>query len=118
MNIEQLRAFVRRPKSWATRDKQIADYVKNIRMTERLDEATVEDMGAGPRTSEAASAVDRDEQGTPGSEAAASPNRLRPRFRRRMRLSRRVSLTAARDYARDYSKKLAQLHLHASDATL
>ncbi len=38
MNIEQLRAFVTSSRKLGHSDKQIADYVKNIKMTERLDE--------------------------------------------------------------------------------
>ena len=53
MNIDQLRAFVTSSRKLGHTDKQIADYVKTIRMTERLDEATIEDIGPGPRTAEA-----------------------------------------------------------------
>src|SRR5688572_27103495 len=53
MNVEQLRAFIQSSKKLGHSDKQIADYVKTIRMTERLDESTIEDIGGSPRTLEA-----------------------------------------------------------------
>ena len=39
MNLEQLRAFVSSSRKLGHSDKQIADYLKNIKLTERLDSA-------------------------------------------------------------------------------
>src|SRR5215207_4379324 len=53
MNVEQLRAFITSSTRLGHSDKQIADYLKNIKMIERLDLATVEGFATGPRTSSA-----------------------------------------------------------------
>ena len=93
------------PENSATRDKQIADYVKTIRMTERLDEATMEDIGRGPRTVRSSSTADRYQQGASGSEAACPQTCAAPIPPPDSVEQARV-LDAARDYARDYSKNL------------
>lgn len=88
MNIEQLRAFVSSSRKLGHSDKQIADYLKNIKLTERLDGSTVEDLGAGPKTSEVLRRLIDTSKSLP---AAAPPPRrrpLRPQYRRQAPLSR------------------------------
>ena len=58
MNVDQLRSFITSSHKLGHSDKQIADYVRNIRMTEKLDESTIEDMGPGPKTAEALKKTD------------------------------------------------------------
>jgi hypothetical protein len=56
MTVDQLRAFIESSKKLGHSDKKVADYVKNIRLTQRLEESTIEDLqaaGAGTRTLEA-----------------------------------------------------------------
>jgi hypothetical protein len=56
MTVEQLRSFVSSSQRLGHSDKQVADYLKKVRLSERLEPGVVEDMqadGTGPRTSEA-----------------------------------------------------------------
>ena len=105
MNIDQLRAFVTSSRKLGHTDKQIADYVKTIRMTERLDEATIEDIGPGPRTAEALRRlIDASKELPPPKPPAPKPV-VQPIPPPDSIEQARV-LEAAREYARDYSKKL------------
>ena len=105
MNLEQLRAFVSSSRKLGHSDKQIADYLKNIRMTERLDAATIEDIGPGPRTAECLRRLVEASKSFP----------LRRRLPRQPvvqpipppdSVEQARVLDAAREYARDYSKNL------------
>ena len=55
MSVDQLRAFIESSKRLGHTDKQVADYLKNVKLTQRLDPGAVEDLygTAGPRTLEA-----------------------------------------------------------------
>ncbi|MEP6963512.1 MAG: hypothetical protein ABI995_15635 [Acidobacteriota bacterium] len=56
MNVAQLEQFIKSSIDLKQSDKQVADLVKTLKMTQRLDARAVEDlqgMGAGPRTVEA-----------------------------------------------------------------
>ncbi|MEO8099428.1 MAG: hypothetical protein ABI811_17125 [Acidobacteriota bacterium] len=56
MSVAQLRQFIKSSIDLKQSDRQVADLVKTLKMTERLDARTVEDMqglGAGARTIEA-----------------------------------------------------------------
>ncbi len=53
MSVEQLREFIQSSIKLHQEDKQVADYLKKVKLTERLDDRAVEElqgMGAGPRT--------------------------------------------------------------------
>ncbi len=55
MSVAQLEAFIKSAVGMKQSDKQVADVLKNVKLTQRLDTRTVEDlqgMGAGPRTLE------------------------------------------------------------------
>ena len=54
MNIEQLRAFVSSSRKLGHSDKQIADYLKNIKLTERLDERHGGGSGRGTKNGRSA----------------------------------------------------------------
>jgi len=105
MNIEQLRAFVNSSRKLGHSDKQIADYVRTIRMTERLDESTIEDIGAGPRTTEALRHLVEPSKTLPAPKPPAPKPVVVPPPPPDSIEQARV-LEAAREYARDYSKKL------------
>jgi hypothetical protein len=105
MNIEQLRAFVSSSTKLGHSDKQIADYVKTIRMTERLDEAIIEDIGAGPRTSEALRRLIESSKSLPAPKPLP-PKPVAAPIPPPDSVEQTRVLAAARDYARDYSKKL------------
>jgi hypothetical protein len=105
MNVEQLRAFIQSSKKLGHSDKQIADYVKTIRMTERLDESTIEDIGASPRTTDALRRLIDASKSLPAPKPAAPKPVVQPIPPPDSAEQARV-LESAREYARDYSKKL------------
>jgi hypothetical protein len=105
MNVEQLRAFITSSTRLGHSDKQIADYVKNIRMIDRLDASTVEDIGAGPRTTEALKRLIDTSKDLPAPQAPPPKPVPQPIPPPDAAEQARV-LDAAREYALDYSKKL------------
>lgn len=105
MNVEQLRAFVTSSTRLGHTDKQIADYVKNIQMIERLDLATVEDFAAGPRTTAALRKLVDQSASLPAPRPPAPKPVVQPIPPPDLAEQTRV-LDAAREYALDYSKKL------------
>lgn len=53
MSVTQLVSFIKSSIQLKTSDRQVADYVEKIKLTNKLDDQTVEDLqglGAGPRT--------------------------------------------------------------------
>ena len=74
-------------------------------MTERLNEATIEDIGAGPRTSEALRRLIESSQALPAPKPPA-PKPVAAPIPPPDALEQTRVLAGARDYARDYSKKL------------
>lgn len=60
MSVAQLQQFIKSSIDLKHKDKDVADIVKTLRLTERIDASAVEDlqgMGAGPRTLEALRAL-------------------------------------------------------------
>jgi hypothetical protein len=60
MTVEQLRGFVKSSAQQRFSDKQVAEYLKQVKLTNKLDDSTIEDMqglGAGPKTVEALKAL-------------------------------------------------------------
>jgi hypothetical protein len=56
LSVEQLYSFINSSIRLKHADKQVASFLKNVKMTERLDDRTIEELqglGAGPRTVEA-----------------------------------------------------------------
>ena len=56
MTVEQLRGFIQSSAQQHFPDKQVADYLKQVKLTNKLDDSTIEDiqgLGAGPKTVEA-----------------------------------------------------------------
>lgn len=105
MNVGQLRAFLTSSRKLGHTDKQIADYIKNIKLTERLDEATAEDLGETPRVAEA---LRRLAEASKSLQPPAPPPPkpvVKPIPPPDAAEQTRV-LDAAREYAQDYSKKL------------
>ena len=100
MNVEQIRAFITSSTRLGHSDKQIADYVKNIRMIERLDLSTVEDLAAGPRTTEALKRLVETSKALPGARPPAAKPVYQPIPAPDDAEQLRV-LDAAREYARE-----------------
>jgi hypothetical protein len=105
MNLEQLRAFVSSSRKLGHSDKQIADYLKNIKLTERLDSGTVEDLGAGPKTADVLRHLVEASKSLPAAAPPPPPPVVQPIPPPDSVEQARV-LDAARNYARDYSKNL------------
>jgi hypothetical protein len=56
LTVEQLYSFIKSSVQLKHPDKQVAGFLRNMKLTERLDERTIEDLqgyGAGPKTLEA-----------------------------------------------------------------
>ena len=117
MNVEQLRAFITSSTRLGHSDKQIADYVKTIRMIERLDASTVEDIGAGPRTTEALKRLSDTSKELPVAKPPAPKPIVQPPPPPSAE-EQEKALNAAREYALDYSKKLPNLDLRPDHAPL
>jgi len=55
MTVAKLTSFIKSSKALKQPDAQVAEVLKSCRMTERLDDATIEELqilGAGPRLSQ------------------------------------------------------------------
>lgn len=53
ISVEQLGQFIKSSVSMKTPDRQVAEYLKHVKLTNKLDDKTIEDMqsmGAGPKT--------------------------------------------------------------------
>ena len=53
MTVDQLVGFIKSSVKLHQPDKQVADYLHHVRLTNRLDDRTIEDLqglGAGPKT--------------------------------------------------------------------
>src|SRR4051794_31345977 len=105
MNVDQLRAFVTSSQKLGHTDKQIAEYVKTIKMTERLDPGTAEDLITGPKTAEALRRLVDTSKELPAAKPPAPKPVVKPIPPPDSVEQARV-LEGAREYARDYSKKL------------
>jgi hypothetical protein len=56
MTVDQLRGFIKSSAQQGFTDKKVAEYLKQVKLTNKLDDSTIEDMqglGAGPKTVEA-----------------------------------------------------------------
>ena len=76
MSAAQLTAFVKSSIQLRQDDREIADYVRKLRLTERLDDKTVQElegMGAGPRTVAALKRLETESANLPPAPAPASP---------------------------------------------
>lgn len=107
MTVDQLRAFVESSQKLGHSDKQIADYLKNIRLTQKLEPGVVEDLTgiAGPKTMEAlrklVESTTKLEAPPPPPPAPVVKPIPPPDSEEQARV-----LHAAREYALEYSKKL------------
>jgi hypothetical protein len=76
MSVAQLEQFIKSSLELKHPDRQVADVLKGVRMTQRLDAATVENLqalGAGPRTREALRALMAASASLPPPPPAAAP---------------------------------------------
>src|SRR5215472_9499042 len=105
MSVEQLVQWLRGEIKFKTNsDKAIADYLRRVKLTQRLDERTIETLqgeGLGPKTAEALRTL----AATTGSLPAAPPPILKPPDPPSAEEQKRV-LAEVTEYARNYTKKL------------
>lgn len=107
LSVEQLRSFVESSQRLGHSDKQVADYLKNVRLTQKLDAGVVEDFTgvAGPKTMEALRKLSE------GSKSLPAPPPPPPKVVAQPipppdSVEQARVLNAAREYAQDYTKKL------------
>ncbi|MBC7926377.1 MAG: hypothetical protein H7039_12035 [Bryobacteraceae bacterium] len=107
MTVDQLRAFITSSRQLGHTDKQVSDYLKSVKVTQRLEPGVVEDLGnnAGPRTRELLRRLVEATGTLPGVPAPAAPAPVQEIPPPTSEEQGRV-LDQVRDYALDYSKKL------------
>ena len=108
MTVEQLKSFIQSSRKLGHTDKQVADYLRNVKVTERLDAGVIEDMqagGAGSRTLEALRKLSTDSKTMPAP-AAPVPKPVVVMPPPPDSLEQGQVLDQASEYARDYIKRL------------
>lgn len=108
LTIDQLRAFIQSSTKLGHPDRQVAEYLKHVHLSQRLDARTIEDMqglGAGPKTAEALRALGEQSKALPAPPApVAKPVYTPPPPP--SSIEQANILKEASEYARDYSKRL------------
>src|SRR5262249_1989718 len=108
LTIEQLLAFVRSSIKLKQPDKEVAAYLVKLKLVEKLDERTVEDLqgeGAGPKTVAALNELAAGSAALPKPQAkAARP--LPPPIPPPSPEEQQAVISEVRDYAANYSKSL------------
>jgi hypothetical protein len=107
MSVDQLRAFVKSSRRLGHTDKQVAEYLRNIRLTQKLEPGVIEDLTgvAGPKTMEAMRKLSDASRELPAPPPPAPKPVVQPIPPPSSVEQARV-LAAAREYALDYSKNL------------
>jgi len=108
LNIQQLTSFIESSIKLKQEDKRVAEYVKKVQLTERLDDRTIEvwqGKGLGPKTVEALRNLVDASQTLP-KPAAAVARPAAPVIPPPPPEEQRRVLDQARDYAMNYSKRL------------
>lgn len=111
LTVGQLKAFLRSSIQLQHPDKQIADYVKKVTLTERLTERDIEEMlgdGLGPRAAEAlrplvaaTAAMTR-----PASDPAVKPQPSEPAMPVPSQAEQKKIINEAREIALNYTRRL------------
>jgi hypothetical protein len=108
ITIEQLVSFIRSSIQLRHPDKQVAAYLGKIKLTEQLDDRTIEDLdgqGAGPKTLEALRAL-RDASRSLPKAPVQEPPKAVPLIPPPPATDQIALLHRVRDYALNYSKSL------------
>lgn len=111
LTLEQLLSFVRSSVKMKMPDKEIANYLAKVKLSERLDERTIEDLqgeGAGPKTVAALDALANASASLskPQPKAAQPPPPPLPTEPPPSSQEQQAIISEIREYARDYSKSL------------
>ena len=108
LSVEQLRIFVKSSIELRHDDRRVAEYLKKVRLTEKLDDRTIEDMqgeGAGMKTVEALRLL-RDASKDLPAPPKPLPKPAAPVIPPPSAEEQKAVLDSARDYALNYTKRL------------
>ncbi len=108
LSVDELVAFVRSSIQLRHPDRQVAEYLKKITLSERLEEAVIERiraLGAGPRTLEALEALRESSKNLPPP-AAVQPKPAPAAIPPPSPAEQRRILEAVQEYARNYIRGL------------
>ena len=119
MTLEQLKGFVKSSVDNHLTDKQIADYLHKVQLSNQLDDRTIEElqgMGAGPKTWRCCTII-RDSSASLPRRSHLRPSRCMFRRRRRTRWSRSKCWRTRRVRAQLFGT-YAGFHLRTDDAAV
>ncbi len=108
LTVEQLKEFVRSSVALKHPDRQVAEYLKKVKLSNQLDATTVEDLqglGAGPRTLEALNAL-RDSSASLPKPAPPPPKPVYVPPPPPSSIEQAEILQKAKEYALNYSSRL------------
>jgi hypothetical protein len=105
MSVAQLRSFLSSSSQLGHSDKQVADFLKNIKLTEKLDASTIEDLQAGARTTQVLKQLAESSKALPV--AAPPPVRVAaPTIPPPDSIEQKRILAAMTEYAQEYGRRL------------
>lgn len=107
MTVAQLRSFIESSRRLGHPDRQVAEYLKNVRVSERLEPGVVEDMGsnAGPKTMDALRKMSESTKSLPAP-PPPPPKPVVVSIPPPDSMEQARVLAAVREYALEYSKSL------------
>lgn len=109
LTLEQLLSFVRSSVKMKMPDKEVANYLAKVKLSERLDERTVEQLqgeGAGPKTVAALDALATASESLPKAQPKAPPKPAYVPPPPPSSEEQQEIISEMRDYAMNYSRKL------------
>ncbi len=109
LTLEQLLSFVRSSVKMKMPDKEIATYLAKVKLSEHLDERTIEDLqgeGAGPKTVAALDALANATASLPKAQPKAAPPPPPPTAPPPSSEEQQAIISEIRDEAMNYSKHL------------
>lgn len=107
VTVEQLVSFVKSSVQLGHRDKNVAEYLRKMTLTQKLDERTIVELqalGAGPKTVEALRTLEERSKNLPAPAPAAKA--ARPVIPAPSPAEQKEILTHLREYAMNYVKRL------------
>jgi len=108
LTVDQLVKFIRSAIQLKQPDKQVAEYLKHVKLVEKLDDQTIEDLqgqGAGPKTVAALKDLGETSAKLP-SAAPLAPKKEYVQPPPPNSIEQAKIIDAARDYAKNYTKNL------------
>ncbi len=110
LTIEQLDSFVRSSIKLKQADRQVADYLRSVKLRYKLDERTITELqaaGAGPRTMEALRALQESSKNLPAQPSAApAASQTPPEIPAPPSAEWKQVIEQVRDYALTYTRRL------------